>query len=68
MAFFKILSDNPADFQDEPIDMDCMNEEEEEDLIELVLDTGEILTIPILWLIDEARKNGFYSHIGMVTH
>ena len=66
MAFFKILSDNPADFQDE--NMECFEEEREVDLIELVLDTGEILTIPVSWLISEARKNGFYAHIGMVTH
>lgn len=68
MAFFKILSDDPADFQEDVIAI-CEHESEEDPCIELILDTGETYIIPVTWLIFEARRHGFACMFdGVTTH
>lgn len=66
MSFFKILSDNPADFESETPDLNdpnlqsfYMQKSSEENCIELILDTGEEFCIPLDWLIRAARVNDF---------
>jgi len=58
MSFFKILSDNSEDFPietEEPVG-ECVHESMDEDYVELILDSGEILVFPMHWLISSARE------------
>lgn len=63
MSFFKMLSDDPADYEHEDI-LEGVNSfdlaySDTEDCIELVLDTGEQFTIPIAWMVEQCKK--YYS-------
>ncbi len=66
MSFFKILSDNPDDYESEAPDLDdpnlqsfYMQNSQMDNCIELVIDTGEVFCIPLDWLIRAARINNF---------
>lgn len=66
MSYFKILSDNPDDYESEAPDLDdpnlqsfYMQKSPIDNCIELALDTGEVFCIPLEWLIKAARVNNF---------
>lgn len=71
MSFFKLLSDRPEDFDQEelsfaePVDYDEsvdsyeIQSSELQDFLELTLDTGEMFSVPLEWLICACRENQF---------
>ena len=65
MSFFRLLSDDPTDYeQDNPLD-ECdsfqIEQSHIEDHLELILDTGEQFSVPLDWLICACRENKFYD-------
>ena len=63
MSFFKMLSDDPADYDhEESLLEECtsfdLGYSDTEDCIELILDTGEQFTVPIAWVVEQCRKFG----------
>jgi len=69
VPFFKLLSDNPDDYESEDGPMpEPQNDPEfeiestaSEHYLELLLDTGELLSIPLEWLIGAARYYNFHE-------
>ena len=65
MSFFKLLSDKPEDFEQdeylEPSDSYEIHSSESQDFLELILDTGEMFSVPLEWLICACRENQFVS-------
>lgn len=59
MSFFKMLSDDPADYEHEDVldDVDSFDlaYSDTEDCIELILDTGEQFTVPIAWIVEQCK-------------
>ncbi len=77
MAFFKILSENPEDYEssDEPseiadhdIESIYVQQSEIENHVDIVLESGEHFCIPIKWLIESARQNKFQSYYKSWLH
>ena len=71
MPFFKLLSENPEDYEsDESPEPIPKNDPEFEDhmfasegRLELLLDTGELFCVPLDWLIAAARHYNFHRDI-----
>lgn len=61
MAFFKILSDDPNDFPIDDHDFH-INPAEEENCLELILDTGETYIIPVGLLISIVKEMELQCH------
>jgi hypothetical protein len=63
MSFFKLLSDKKEDFESEeyyePPDSYEIQSSEMQDFLELTLDTGEMFSVPLEWLICACRSNQF---------
>lgn len=77
MSFFKILSENPDDYEssddlhvqpEQDIDSIYVQQSEIENHIDIILESGEHFCIPIKWLIESARQNKFqYHHMGLIN-
>jgi len=73
MSFFKLLSDRPEDFEkddlsfpdpneyDEPVDSYDIQQSDFEDYLDLTLDTGEMFSVPLKWLICACRHHKFIN-------
>lgn len=71
MPFFKILSDNPEDYDPEDYPPHIPDSEPEPDFevetctsqehLEILLDTGELFSVPMDWLIQASRYYSFHS-------
>ena len=70
MSFFKLLSDKPEDFEQDDTsifpdlgspDSYEIQSSESQDFLELILDTGEMFSVPLEWLICACRENQFSS-------
>jgi hypothetical protein len=69
VPFFKLLSENPEDYDSEDnlpehteIEPDFdMSECDNREYIELLLDTGELFSVPLDWLIQASRYYSFHK-------
>ena len=75
MSFFKLLSDNPSDYEsDDSAPDDCQDDTQmfsKEGHLEMLLDTGELFSVPLDWLISAARHYNFHretDHSGGSIH
>lgn len=65
MSFFKMLSDDPADYEHEDVldDIDSFDLAYSDiaDHIDFILDTGEQFTVPISWIVHQCRAYKLYN-------
>lgn len=66
MSFFLLLSEDPADYEDDSFLEECdsfqiSHSDDMDNYLELTLDTGEMFSVPLDWLICACRKNNFSS-------
>lgn len=67
MSFFKLLSDKPEDFEQtehEPADSYDIETDDMQDFLQLTLDTGEVFSVPLEWLLCACRENKFSLEHG----